>query len=85
MPVVEGGELINQVDQRGDLVLGVVAHDFLIGHLGIKTLVMHQLLLHKAVHGGLQGAVGDGIITGSIRAIQLHVVPSDRVIGVMFD
>lgn len=85
VPVVEGGELVNQVDKSGDLVLGVVAHDLLIGHLGIKALVVHQLLLHKAVHAGLQGAAGDGIVAGSVRAVQLHVVTGDRVIGVMFD
>jgi hypothetical protein len=85
VPVVEGGELVHQVDQSGDLVLGVVTHDLFVSHLGIKAPVVHQLLLHKAVHGGLQGAAGDGIVAGSVRAVQLHVVTGDRVIRIMFD
>lgn len=83
MPVVKGGELVNQVDQSGDLVLGVVAQDLLGGQLGIKALVVHQVLVHEAVHAGLQLAVGDGSVVGSVAAILLHVVTSDRVIRVV--
>lgn len=84
MPVVEGGELIDQVNESGDLVLGVVAHDLLSGELGGDVVALN-LALDKAIKARLQAAVGNGGVVGAPLTIELEVDTSERVIRVVND
>lgn len=84
MPVVEGGELVNQVDESGDLILGVVAHNLLSSELG-GDLVAISLALNEAIKAGLQAAVGNGSVVGAVLTVELEVDTSDGVVGVVND
>lgn len=84
VPVVEGGELVHQVDHGGDLVLGVVAQDLLSGELG-GDVVAVDLTLEEALDVGLEGAVGNGGVVRVPGAVQLEVVTGDGVVRIVGD
>lgn len=82
-PVVEGGELVNQVDKDRDLLLGVVSQNLLSSKLRSDARVRDQLLVNEALLSGRDLAVSNIGIAGRILAKELKVVTSDRVVRVV--
>lgn len=85
MPVVEGGVLVHQVHESGDLALGVVTHDLAVSHRGREARVTVELALQETLVGGGQRAVGNGRIVRGESAVELEVVASHRVVRVVQD
>jgi hypothetical protein len=85
VPVVKGDEFINQVDESGDLTLGVVSHNLLGGTLGRDGRVGGHLALNEALQVRLQGAVGNSLVVRVISSIELKVVTGNGVVRVMKD
>lgn len=81
--MVEGGELIHQVDQSRDLALRVVTHDLPRSSLRRDLRVGGGLAVDEAVQAGSQRAIGNGGIVGRVGAEELEVVAGDRVVRVM--
>lgn len=85
MPVVEGGELVDQVHEGGDLALSVVTHDLAGGGLGRDARPGAHLALDETLHAGGQRAICDGLVVGGEASVELEVVASDRVVRVVLD
>lgn len=85
VPVVEGGKVVNQVHESGDLALGVVTHDLTVSGRGVDARVTVQLALHEADVAGLQSAVGNGSVIRGESSVELEVVASDGVVRVVQD
>lgn len=83
MPVVEGSELINDVNDSGDLTLRVVSHDLVSCALSRDLGVLNNLAVDKAGQVGSQSAIGNGFIARIILTIELEVGTSKRVVGVI--
>lgn len=83
VPVVEGGELINHVNNGGDLALGVVSQDLVSSTLGRDLRVGEHVTLDKARQVGGQSTVGNGGIVRVVLAEELEVGTSERVIGIV--
>lgn len=82
MPVVEGGELVHEVDHGGDLILGVVSHNLLSSELGGNVVTLN-LALNETLEVGLESAVGNSVVVGAPLTVQLEVNTSDGVIRVV--
>lgn len=82
MPVVEGGELVHQVDHSRDLILGVVAHNLLSGELS-GDVVAFSLALDEALEVGLESAIGNGGVVGAPGTVQFKVDTSNGVVRVV--
>ena len=85
VPVVEGGELINNVHDGGDLALRVVSQDLVSGTLGRDLRVGEHVALDEARQVGGQSAVGNGGIVRAVLSEELEVGTSERVIGIVDD
>ena len=83
VPVVEGNELIDEIKKSRDLALGVVSHHLIGSPLSGDRRVLAHLAVDKALHVGLQGTIGNGLVIGGVSGVELEVVTSHRVIGVM--
>jgi hypothetical protein len=84
VPVVEGEVVLDQRGQDWDLVLSIVVED-LLGKFGLVDIVpvAAQLLVYEALLRGGELALSDVGIAGSESAIELDVVASHRVIGII--
>lgn len=83
MPVVEGSELVNHLNDSGDLTLRVVSHDLVSCALSRDLGVLKNLAVDKARQVGSQSAIGNGFIARAILTIELEVGTSERVVGVI--
>ena len=86
MPVVEGEVVLDQRGEDWYLILGVVVQD-LLGQFGLVDIisVTAQLFMHKPLLSGSELAAGNGRIAWGKGAIELNVVASNRVIGIVQD
>lgn len=82
-PVVEGGKLINQVDNDGNLLLGVISQNLLSSKLRSDARVRNQLLVDETLLSGSEFVVSNIGIARSELAKELKVVPSDGMVGVI--
>jgi hypothetical protein len=82
VPVVEGGELVHQVNHSGDLVLRVVTHNLLSGELRGDVVTLN-LALDEALEVGLESAIGNSVIVRAPLTVQLEVDTSNGVIRVV--
>jgi hypothetical protein len=85
VPIVESGELINQVNKGGDLILRVVSHNLIGSPLGRDTGVGQHLAVDKALKVGSQRAIGNSLVVRVVSTIHLKIDTSHRVVRVMED
>lgn len=85
MPVVEGGELVDQVDESRDLILGVVSDDLAGRRLRVRLGIPGDLAVNEAGEVGLESAIGNGFLVRVEGAVELEVVTGDRVVRVVQD
>lgn len=85
VPVVEGGEFINNVDQSRDIFLSIVVHDLLGSNVGRQGRVADELLVNEALERGQQRTIGNCRVAGAKGAVEFQIVAGYRVIRVIED
>src|ERR1700761_1483984 len=83
VPIVEGGEFINNVDQSRDIFLSVVVHDLLGSNVGRQGRVADELLVNEAREGGQQRTIGNCRVAGAKGAVEFQIIAGHGVIRVI--
>ena len=85
VPVVEGGEFINNVDQSRNIRLSVVVHNLLGSNVGSQGGIADEMLFNKAFERGQQRAISNSGIAWAEAAVELQIVAGYGVIRVIED